>query len=198
MTTSPAVDAAILAVEAQAAVIQPQENQLINLLQSYNNAREALKKHLKKRQVNALALLQPSTQRLVCTAEATVGRTRSIISELAQSRWQLHVDAFADAFDYQSLTSQDFLSELRALLRATTCDWDQAHAAISAARNARTSGTKARSGVSSTRAWIRQDLKDAATALGLEQPVSPEKGKKRKVCRFYTMPPIVLRADDEL
>lgn len=192
MATNEALDAAISAVERRAAAMQPQQDDLIGLLDDYNTMRDKLKESSGKRQVNALPYLQPNTQRLVCMAEASVGRTRTAIAELAKSRWKLDKHSFADAFDYQTLISQDFISELRTLLGATTCNWDHAYCAILTARNDRISRATARSGISSSRTWIRQDIKDAAKKLGIEKTSASQRKKKRKVCLIIRTRPAKL------
>lgn len=154
----PQVEAALVLIDATAA--QPHETALHVLLMQFRNAITVAQQH-EITQANLLARLRPGTRTLLSLAEATFGRTRPQIQNLASSPWNLNAYAIHSAFDETVLTSEDFLRNL-CDYAASGASWEDAHKAIIEASKSRRAGTEKRPGVSLTRVFVPQDVRDAA------------------------------------
>ncbi|GME23912.1 hypothetical protein GTA08_BOTSDO13049 [Neofusicoccum parvum] len=126
----------------------------------FRNAVTAAHQH-KITQATLLVRLRPETRTLLSIAGATFGRTRPQIQNLTSSPWNLDAYAIHSAFDETVLTSEDFLGNL-CDYAASGASWEDARKAVVEASESRRAGTAKRPGVSLTRVFVPQDVRDAA------------------------------------
>lgn len=171
----PEVETAAASLDATAAESGKHAAQLQQFHLQYRGALAKAHQH-KIKPATFQARLRPETRRLLLITEATFGRTRSLISSLEASPWKLGVHELQSSFDETVLGSEDFLCNLRDYASSTT-SWEDARNAIIRASESRRSGTGRRPGVSLERAFVPQDVRDAANAT------APGRVKFRKKTR---------------